>query len=685
MKPDLSRESERKATIHAYFIIISLILFITVGCDGGETTSKESPSGAPVTRKIFVTNSIGENVAIFDAEASGNVRPIRRIGSNSGLARPRGIFVDSVNNEIFVTNNANNSVTVYSSEEITSEDVQPLRVIEGSNTGLLLPVGLFVDTTNNLLFVLNFDSITVFGRTDQGNISPIRTIQGDKTKIFLLDGLFVDTENNEIYVAGLDFISFEGVIHVFQATDNGDIPPKRTIEISELTDEGFPFVPESIFVDPENDELYVVDFGVSLAGPELPIVPFVGVNLFPVQKTFDSTIKVYGRTDQGNSAPLRKIRGPNSGLANPMAISVDDENDEILVANGFNNTITVYHRNDNGDVRPLRTLLIEDANNSGVRNRRGSFISAFLDHENDQIFIANANNTILVYRKVAKGSEAPLRVIGHRTGLLEPKWIFVDTRDQEILVSNFFSQQITIHSIDDKGNKPPLRTIPQGEFLTEGIFLDVVNDETFVANVFPNISGVTPDTDTITVYSNESGIELRNIAGLNTGLSNPKGIFVDTLNSEIFVANSGTDSITVYGQTDEGNVHPIRNIGGENTRLSTPTGIFVDTLHNEVFVANSGNNSITVYANARTATGDITPIRILEGENTGLSFNNELIFSAGIFVDVPNSEMFVTNYENNSITVFDREASNDEKPIRTIKGQDTGLSGPVGIFVAESP
>ncbi len=59
----------------------------------------------------------------------------------------------------------------------------PVRTISGASTGLGTPTGIAVDTVNNEIFVTNslFNSITVFGRTVNGNITPVRTISGSST------------------------------------------------------------------------------------------------------------------------------------------------------------------------------------------------------------------------------------------------------------------------------------------------------------------------------------------------------------------------------------------------------------------------------------------------------------------------------------------------------------------------
>jgi DNA-binding beta-propeller fold protein YncE len=144
------------------------------------------------------------------------------------------------------------------------------------------------------------------------------------------------------------------------------------------------------------------------------------------------------------------------------------------------------------------------------------------------------------------------------------------------------------------------------------------------------------------------------------------------------LANQGLESIV---NVRDINGTPLRDIFGLKTGLSLPTGIFVDTENNKLFVANSGNDTITVYR-SDASEGNVEPVRTI---NTALSFPQ------GIFVDSKNDEIFVTNLgdpslgEKGKITVFRRGAGKDEGPLRIIEGPDTGLDGPLGIFVVESP
>ena len=82
-------------------------------------------------------------------------------------------------------------------------------------------------------------------------------------------------------------------------------------------------------------------------------------------------------------------------------------------------------------------------------------------------------------------------------------------------------------------------------------------------------------------------------------------------------------------------------------------------------VANDADDSILVFSGR--AAGDVAPIRVLKGPQTGLKN------PTGIFIDSKNQELVISNMGNHSATTYRRDASGDEAPLRTLR------SGPVGM------
>jgi DNA-binding beta-propeller fold protein YncE len=149
----------------------------------GGGTMISGPRGVAIDNvhdEIFVSNYSAGNIVVFSRTANGNVAPLRII---TGVSNPAGISLDLVNNELAVANATTDSITIYA--RTASGAATPARIISGSSTGMNAPTGIAVDTTNNELSVSNFagNSILVFARTANGNASALRTISGSSTLI----------------------------------------------------------------------------------------------------------------------------------------------------------------------------------------------------------------------------------------------------------------------------------------------------------------------------------------------------------------------------------------------------------------------------------------------------------------------------------------------------------------------
>jgi DNA-binding beta-propeller fold protein YncE len=279
------------------------------------------------------------------------------------------------------------------------------------------------------------------------------------------------------------------------------------------------------------------------------------------------------------------------------------------------------------------------------------------------------------------------------------------TRREIYTANNDTAADLMVFSYDANGEVPPSRQLTPAATGTWGVALDLVNDE--VAVTVQHINKVAVYRRTATGTDKP----LRFIQGSKTGLSDPHGIYIDAQHNEIFVANHdsyhevepGADdpnsaaadyargltnpnatserrelrpskgkfvepSITVYSRTASGDVLPIRVIQGPGTELSLPMKIFVDVAHDEIFVANSGSSSILVFR--RGAGGNAAPIRKIEGALTGLKK------PVGLFVDTKNDEVWAANPGDHTITVYKRTAQGNVAPLRRLRGAPEGTPAP---------
>src|SRR5207245_10459725 len=79
-------------------------------------------------------------------------------------------------------------------------------------------------------------------------------------------------------------------------------------------------------------------------------------NEIAVANNGDSSIRIFRRTDAGDVAPVRTIKGPRTGIVGPMGVAFDPNNDEIWVANYGDHTALVFSNTASGNVAPQRIL-----------------------------------------------------------------------------------------------------------------------------------------------------------------------------------------------------------------------------------------------------------------------------------------------------------------------------------------
>src|SRR5207237_1710882 len=133
------------------------------------------------------------------------------------------------------------------------------------------------------------------------------------------------------------------------------------------------------------------------------------------------------------------------------------------------------------------------------------------------------------------------------------------------------------------------------------------------------------------------------------------GIAVDEARQDLYLTVEHTHSVVVYNKKAKGDEIPIRLLQGDHTLLADPHGIALDLKNDLMFVTNYGSlhqflpnanaklfktnwplqiplpgsgemrpPSITVYR--RDATGDTSPLRIIQGSRTQMDWPAGLAF-----------------------------------------------------------
>ena len=314
----------------------------------GPKTNLALPCGVAVSpefQEMFAVSGDGQDINIFPLTAEGNSAPAREIHVPHASG---GVAFDIQHDEIYITTEHANRISVYSRKANGDDD--PLRIIQGPNTSLADPHGIYVDAERNEILVTNHGnwrktrtgeafalhgdskfafmrgsfshpgtveplgpssgkfmppSIMVFSRTANGDVGPLRTIQGPHTRLNVAVGITRDPDSGEIVVAN----SGENSILFFDANASGDVAPVRVLAGPATNLKGA----TGVTIDTKHNELWVTSWENHIAA-------------------------VFPRTAQGNMAPLRVIHSAPKGaplatMGRLGAVAFDPKRQVILAPN----------------------------------------------------------------------------------------------------------------------------------------------------------------------------------------------------------------------------------------------------------------------------------------------------------------------------------------------------------------
>src|SRR2546427_640715 len=231
-------------------------------------------------------------------------------------------------------------------------------------------------------------------------------------------------------------------------------------------------------------------------------------------------------------------------------------------------------------------------------------------------------------------------------------------------------------------DRSPLRIIHDTYPTYSAIGVDTNSNEIFLQD--ENLFGIKVFNRIDNTPSGAAFTEPKRIlGGLQTKLEFNCGLYIDPKSGDIYSVNNDTvDTMTVFPRNAKGNVKPMR-------ALHTPHrayGVAVDEEAQELYLTVEHPPEIDVYR--KMANGEDKPIRTLKGDNTHLADAH------GIAIDPKNGWMFVSNHGSAStptkeggwfdpptITVYPFKASGDTAPIRTIAGPQTQLNWPAHVYV----
>lgn len=281
-----------------------------------------------------------------------------------------------------------------------------------------------------------------------------------------------------------------------------------------------------------------------IIGPHAGLGFLAGVALNPKHREIITVsndgggFSAFSYDDHGDAKPLRKLEVPHQS----WGLSLDLINDEMAITSQQYQGISFFARDAAGTPRPKRTI-------RGLKTMLSDPHGVIVDAAADEVFTAN------------HGNWTEMRSYADDVELLPGEYV----------PGRFEKPSIRVHKASLDGNIPPHRTIqgPQTQLAWPmGITLDTKQNELVVANY---------GTNNILFYPKSANGDVapsRVLGGPLTLIVGPVGVVVDPKNDELWIANYGDHTALVFDRTASGNAAPKRII--RNAPAGTPTTGFTN-------------------------------------------------------------------------------------------------------------
>ncbi len=150
-------------------------------------------------------------------------------------------------------------------------------------------------------------------------------------------------------------------------------------------------------------------------------------------------------------------------------------------------------------------------------------------------------------------------------------------------------------------------------------------------------------------------------------------IAVEPKNNMLVVTDENLFRVLEYNRQDNTPqkatmTEPKRIIGGNMTKAEMLCGVYIDPNTLDTYVVNNDTQDwLAIFSHDQR--GNVPPSRVLAVPHG----------TFGIAVDEDRQELYLTVQHQNEIIVYRKMASGNEKPLREIFGDDTGMEDPHGI------
>ena len=675
--------------------------------------------------RLFVCDTDNYRVLVFDTDSNGmpldvvadNVIGQPDFTSNSYTSISPATFFgctslayDATDDLLFVADSANQRVLVFDTTSITNGEGavnvigEPDFISSGLYTdqaGLYTPTSLAYDETNHMLYVGQtivqnlvsrisvFDTTSITDGEDavhvigQPDYTPLTYIPPDGSSFIGVSGLAVDTVNQLLFVSddiGNRVLVFD--INPLSITDGE--PATHVLGQSDFisTATGSNAAsfnnPHGLAYNPNIERLFVSDEGNSR------------ISIFNTATIIDgeNAVNVIGQATFASGANVTR-----SGLSSPRGISVDITNKIVFVTDSGSYRLTYYDLNN----------LADGMDATGVLG---------------QITVSYTFGATPNFTQSTANSGTGTYVSG--TGFSSPSTTELDTVHHRLFVSDTANNRVLVYNLDSTNqlvDHSPDAVLGAVSFLASGVsaisastFLagpgglayDSVHDRLFVSDSLANRILV---FDTATISNGEDAVAVigqsdftsGTVYSVTGGIRMPQGLayYADGVNEKLFVSDYGNNKVAVYDVATISDGEAAINYLGDPTTNTYPTcdpasninicgtyDVKIDPTRMFAFVVDGFNHRVLVYDIATITDGE-PAVYVLGQANftatvsatTANGFNRPM----GLIYDSENKLLFVSEFTNNRVLLFDTETISNNMGAVAVLGQSDFTSGTSGV------
>jgi 6-phosphogluconolactonase (cycloisomerase 2 family) len=547
----------------------------------------------PAGNWVYVPNRFDDTVSQYTINGDGTLAFNVNVGVGTG-AEPSFIGIDPLGRFAYVANLTSGDVAMYTIDPTTGA----LTLIGNTLTVGTGPEYVAIDPTGTYVYVSNEGSNDVSMFSIDQTVGPtfgILTWLGNVAAGASPAAITIDPTGQFAYVANF----FSGVTQ-YSINQTTGILTVIGFEEAPAGD-----LPRSIAVDPTGEYVYVTNRGTSdlhqytinvdgtLALMQPPVTPGEGG---------PSAIAISAGTVPALAVP-RHAYATNEGSANVSQYDIDAGtgalSDEVTSgAGGSPDSVAVDPRG------------------------RFAFVANFADGTLSQ-YTVNGDGSLSSNGAVVSGSGA---TSGPRSMAVDPSGIFA-------YVANFNDDTISQYAIDDAGNLQPMvpPAVLAGPVGTNprSIGMGPMRRYFYVANEGDAVA-VPPVPGSVTLYRINTTDGTLTLAPAVAAGTTPRDVTVDPLRRSVYVANSGSNNVSVYSLNDEGDLSLIQTAAaGLN-----PSSIAIDPLGQYAYVANFGGNTVLQYS-IDAVNGTLTAMGLPLATGTGPT--DITVDHSGRYVYVSNS------------------------------------------------